>query len=86
MTVNAAGYAYVEETRPIAFAKVTNPKGYWDLLIHKTKNGKAIRIATRNGDGMVCVGVDKVDDLIKKLQEVKAKGAKTSTNVLPFNA
>lgn len=83
MTVNTAGYAYVEETRPIAYAKVSNPKGYWDLMLHKTNNGKAIRIATRTGS-MVCVGLAQVDDLIKKLQEVKAKGAKTSASVLPI--
>ena len=83
MTVNTSGYAYVEEQRPISFAVVNNSEGYLDLAIHKTKNGKALRIVNKAGD-KVCVTLGAIDDLVKKLLDVKAKGASTSVDVLPF--
>lgn len=80
---NAQGYAYVEEARPIAFAKVSNGVGYFDVALHKTKNGKAIRLLSKTGD-KVHVALDKVDDLIAKLKDVKAKGAATSIEAVKF--
>ena len=79
-------YNYAHDTAaPISSAKVENPTGYWDLLVNKTKNGKAIRISTRTGEDRVNIALDKVDALIEALKAVKARGVKTSVNDLPFS-
>lgn len=85
MTTNSQGYAFVEANRPISYAKVNNGAGYLDLAIHKTKNGKAIRIVNKDGQ-KVCVSLAALKDFVAKATEVAAKGAATSTNVLPFGA
>lgn len=83
---NAVTYNLVEETRPIKSAVVSNPKGYWDLIINKSKNGKALRISTRTGSASVNISLDKVESLVKALQDVKSRGVNTSVEELPFRA
>ena len=82
-----ASYNYAQDTRaPIKTATVKNPAGYWDLIVNKSANGKAIRISSRTGDASVNVGMNEVDSLIEVLKNVKARGVKTSVNDLPFTA
>ncbi len=75
----------VSATAPIKVARVKNPKGYWDLIVNKSKNGKAIRISNRTGDDAVNIGMSEVDSLITALKDIKTRGAKTSVDELPFN-
>lgn len=81
----AVTFNYVEDTRPVNFATVSNPQGYWDLYLNKSKNGKAIRISNRVGTDAVNIAVEKLDDLISALQAIKARGAAVGTSVLPYN-
>lgn len=84
--MTAVEYTHVEDTRPLKMAKVANPKGYWDLFVNKSKNGKAIRLSTRNGSDAVNIAVERVDDLIKALKDISARGAKTSVEALPYRS
>lgn len=73
-------YSYVDDTRPIRLAKVSNPRGFWDLVVAKNKKSTAIRISTRTGSAAVNIAVSEVDNLIKALQDVKSKGVGVSTS------
>ena len=66
---------------PVEFLTLKNPKGYLDLTINKGANGKAVRISNKMTS--VNVGLDKIDDLITALREVKQVGVRTSVENLP---
>ena len=68
-------------TNPVKYAKVENPQGYLDLVVNKSKNGKALRIS--NSKGSVNIAVDNVDALIDALISVQEFGVKTSVDELP---
>lgn len=79
-------YTYAKDTTPLAIATIENGKGYWDLLVNKSKNGNAIRISNRIGEDSVNVSMDKVDALIEALNAIKARGVKTSVQDIPYTA
>ena len=80
-------YKYATNTdAPIKEASIDNGVGYLDLVVAKRKNGKSIGIYNRTGTERVCIAVDKVDSLIKALQDIKANGVNVSTEDLSFNA
>ena len=80
-------YAFANTTNqpsianPVKFAKVENPQGYLDLVVNKSKNGKALRIS--NTKGSVNIAVENVDALIDALINVQEYGIKTSVDELP---
>jgi hypothetical protein len=82
MTVS---YNYATTEQPVKYATVVNPEGYYDLIINKSKNGKAIRISNRIGSDSVNVAVENVGKFIEALTTVQNKGVNTSVNDLPYN-
>lgn len=70
---------------PVKQVYVNNAQGYLDLIVNKTKNGKAIRIGQRRGEPRVHITLDQVDNLIEALKLIKARGEKTSVNDLELN-
>lgn len=76
----------VKSSDPIKQIKVSNAKGYFDLIVNKSANGKAIRISDRTGAMRVNVTLKEVDDLIESLKLVKARGVKVSVNDIAFDA
>ena len=78
---------YVKTEEPIETIEVTNAKGYRDLVVNITNNGKAIRIAKipTKGDGTdlrVHVTLGEVDDLIEALTLVRDSGVPMSTKTV----
>lgn len=76
----------VNTTDPIKTVKVKNPDGYLDLIVNKNKNGKAIRINSRDGMSRVNIGLDRVDALIEALKTVKTRGVTVSVEEIAFTA
>lgn len=75
------------KTAPVTglVADVENPKGYLDLKVAVTNNGKAIRIANRVGTDRVFVGRDSVQHLIEALKHINDAGEKTSVKTIEFD-
>ncbi len=56
---------------------INDKSGYLGLILNKNSNGKAIRIALRDGSQRVHVLLDEVDNLIEALKELKESGVAT---------
>lgn len=66
-------------------ADVANSKGYLDLKVSVTKNGKAIRIANRIGTERVFITKNAVTHFIDALQHVNDANEKTSIKDIEFD-
>lgn len=77
---------HVEDTRPVKQIRVTNPKGYLDLIINKNKKGSALRISNKFGTSRVYIGVSEVDNLIEALKVAKARAVASSVEAVAFDA
>ncbi len=75
-----------KSTDPVKQVYVKNPTGYFDLVVNKNKNGKAIRIGLRQGEPRVHIGIAQVDNLIEALKLVKARGVSVSVDDLDLKA
>lgn len=75
-----------KSTDPVKQVYVTNAQGYFDLVVNKTANGKAIRIGQRQGEPRVHITIGEVDNLIAALKLVKAQGVNTSVNDLELRS
>lgn len=64
---------------------VGDGSGYWGLILSKTKNGKAIRIADRFGSKSVFVTLKDVDNMIEALKTLKAEGVAMSVNDVAYD-
>ena len=84
MTISVITVASTKQ-EPIQQINVANAAGYFDLIINKTANGKAIRIASRQGEPRVHITLGAVDDLINALKLVKEHGVATSVESLLTN-
>lgn len=69
--------SYVEESRPVKAVTLSQPKGSLDLTLVKNHDGKRIRISNRDGN-VINVDTSKLADFKKAIDEVFAKGVKTS--------
>jgi len=83
---NAMKVTYVTPDAPVKQVYITNAKGYFDLVLNLNANGKAIRIGQKFGEPRVHITLDQVDNLIKALELVKAKGVPTSVEDLELAA
>jgi hypothetical protein len=77
---------YAKKNDPVKQVYVTNADGYFDLIVNKTKNGKAIRIGQRFGEPRVHITMGEVDNLIEALQLIKAQGVSVSVSDLELDA
>lgn len=68
---------YVEDTRPIKSAVLTQPKGSLDLTINKNANGSRLRISNKDGN-VVNVALVELPNFILALNKVAKHGAKVS--------
>ncbi len=59
---------------PVKQVAVANDDGYFDLLLTKSANGEAIRIANRFNSERVHITLDQVDELIVALKQVRDNG------------
>lgn len=73
-----------KSTDPIKQIKSENSAGYLDLVLSKTKNGKAIRISNRLGEERVFVTLANVDAFITDLKLITAQGVKTSVHDVEY--
>lgn len=63
----------------------TDKSGYLGLILNVNKNGKAIRIALRDGSQRVNVLRSEIPQLIEALQALDKKGVKTSVNDVEYD-
>jgi hypothetical protein len=70
---------------PVKQVAVTNEDGYWDLLLTKSYNGEAIRIANRFNSERVHITLDQVDDLISALEQVRDNGLSMSVHSTQYD-
>ena len=88
----AANSVFTAKTsEPIHVVRVNNRtlndnSGYLGLILNKNANGKAIRIATRDGGQRVHILLDEIPNLVKALVELKANGVKTSVDDIAYDA
>ena len=75
---------YATSNAPVKQAKVENSTGYFDLIVNKSKNGKAVRISDKFGENRVNVTVDSVDALIEALKLISAQGIASSADEIAF--
>lgn len=68
---------YVEDTRPIKTAVLSQPKGTLDLTMSKNAKGNRIRISNRDGN-VVNVAVTELPGFIDGLNRLVKFGAKVS--------
>lgn len=71
---------YDTSSLPIKQINVRNGEGYFDLIVNKNNNGRAIRISSRQGEPRVHVTLDSVDALITALQTIRDRGMRVSVN------
>ena len=71
---------------PVKQVSVKNSTGYFDLIVNKNANGKAIRISDIFGNSRVHVTLREVDALIEALKLVKKDGKKLSVDSISYAA
>lgn len=64
---------------------INDKSGYLGLILNVNKNGKAIRIATRDGVQRVHVLLSEVDNLVEALEELLERGVATSTKDITYD-
>jgi hypothetical protein len=89
--IAAASILVAKTSEPIHVVRVDNrvigdSSGYLGLILNVNANGKAIRIALRDGSQRVHVLKDEVENLVKALVELKANGVKTSVDDIEYDA
>ena len=83
---NKFSYRRVERTTdPVTQVRTANGKGYFDLISHRNKNGKAIFISNKFGEGRVKITLDKVPALIEALNTLKTRGVNMSVDEVEFS-
>ena len=68
---------YVEDTRPIKSATVTQPKGTLDLTLFKNSDGNRIRVRNTAGE-TINIAVSEIASFKEGLDKVAKYGAKNS--------
>lgn len=77
---------YAESNAPVRQVAVENGAGYFDLVLNKNRNGKAIRISDRFGNQRVHITLDQIDDLVDALTLIEAQGKKTSVSDVEYDS
>ncbi len=81
---------YATSNAPVKQVHVDNTSiddgsGYLGLILNKNKNGKAVRIALRDGSQRVHVLLSDLPEFIKGLQLIADKGVKTSVDDIAYD-
>lgn len=71
---------------PVQQVRLKNSAGYFDLIINKNANGKAIRISDKFGESRVHVTLGEVDALIEALKLVSKTGKKMKLDDVKYVA